>query len=93
MTLKALLASAESAFGARVSELERSRQRDYTEGSSGLRANHVSASVSALTCHDYIGNSMSHAVPFIQRSFECGCESWQCKGVSLAIYAVLMIVW
>ncbi len=37
MTLKALLASAESAFGARVSELERSRQRDYTEGSSGLR--------------------------------------------------------
>ncbi len=29
---------------------------------------------------------MSCCVPFIQRSFECGCESWQCKGVSSAIY-------
>ncbi len=29
---------------------------------------------------------MSCAVPFIQRSFECGCESWQCKGDSVAIY-------
>ncbi len=29
---------------------------------------------------------MSHAVPVIQRSFESGCESWQCKDVSSAIY-------
>ncbi len=29
---------------------------------------------------------MSRAVPFIQRSFECVCESWQCKGVSSAVY-------
>ncbi len=35
MTLKALLASAESKFGARVSELERSRPPDGTDGSSG----------------------------------------------------------
>ncbi len=29
---------------------------------------------------------MSRAVSFIQRSFECGCESWQYKGVSSAKY-------
>ncbi len=29
---------------------------------------------------------MSRAAPFIQRNFACGCESWQCKGVSAAIY-------
>ncbi len=29
---------------------------------------------------------MSSGAPFIQHSFKCGCESWQCKGVSSAIY-------
>ncbi len=29
---------------------------------------------------------MSRAVSFIQHSFECGCESWQCKDASSAIY-------
>ncbi len=43
-------------------------------------------SPSPLLRHDYIGNSMARAVLFIQRSFECRYESWQCKGVSLAIY-------
>ncbi len=33
---------------------------------------------------------MSRAVPVIQRSFECSCESWQCKGVNAAIY---MLFW
>ncbi len=34
---------------------------------------------------------MSRAVPVIQRSFECGYESWQCKGVSSAIYIYIYI--
>ncbi len=42
-----------------------------------MNVNHFSfsVSVSALTHHGYIGNSMARAVPFIQRSFEFGCES------------------
>ncbi len=40
-----------------------------------MKANNFSFSVSALTHHGYIGNSMSRVVPFIQLSFECTCES------------------
>ncbi len=34
---------------------------------------------------------MYRAVPFIQRSFECGCDSWQCKGVGLGDMAKKII--
>ncbi len=66
MTLHALLASAESTFGACVSELEPTALTAATED---LKMNvnnlSVSVSVSALNRHDYIGNSMSRAVSFI----------------------------
>ncbi len=79
MTLNALLASAESAFGARLSQSSSERAHTHTALTAApvMNANHFSFSVSvdALNRHDYIGNSMSCAVPVIQRSFACGCES------------------
>ncbi len=55
-------------FGAYISELARShighrRQLPF------MNANHFSVSVGELNRHDYIGNSMFHAVLFIQHSF------------------------
>ncbi len=49
---------------------------------------------SALSRRDYIGNSMSHAVPFIQRSFESENAVVNPDNVkaSVRLYAVLTVV-
>ncbi len=51
MTLKALLASAECAFVACISELERMCPRDYTDGSSGLRWTEIISPSPSLWVH------------------------------------------
>ncbi len=54
-----------------------------------MTANHFSFSVSvgASTRRDYIGNSMSRAIPFIQHSFELGVDR-----LSAPILSILLII-
>ncbi len=60
MTLNALLASAESTFGARI-RIRSITPTALTTAPVDLKmnSNHFSVSVNALNRHDYIGNSMS----------------------------------